>query len=101
MSSPWLTHASALSYTYALGGRRTAMGGMATQSYHYNALGMLDSTNTDDVPHTFQYDAAGRLIHRVTGTGPPKRARTTTMTGSPIGSTTPTSRTGPTTRAGR
>jgi YD repeat-containing protein len=45
------------------------MSGPVSQSYHYNALGLLDLTTASSVSHAFVYDAAGRLVARTTGTG--------------------------------
>jgi RHS repeat-associated protein len=76
MTSPWgYEHWYTHIYAYDLSGRRisrtdTIAGvGQAAQTYHYNTLGLLDSTTSFSVPNAFAYDAAGRLIHRTTGTG--------------------------------
>ncbi len=71
MANRWGQHAYALTYTYDLDGRRTAMSGLVGQSYHYNALGMLDSTTgPDGTHHGLQYDAAGRLTRLATPGSP-------------------------------
>lgn len=48
--------------------RATLEIGAGAQTYHYNALGMLDSTTgVDGTHHALQYDAAGRLVRRASG----------------------------------
>ncbi len=66
---PYGIYQSTLTYAYDLSGRRTSMSGPVSQSYYYNALGLLDSTTASSVSHAFVYDAAGRLVARTTGTG--------------------------------
>ncbi len=71
MANRWGQHAYALTYTYDLDGRRTAMSGTVGQSYHYNALGMLDSTTgPEGTHHGLRYDAAGRLTRLATPGSP-------------------------------
>ncbi|MGH7653540.1 MAG: hypothetical protein ACREN6_02650, partial [Gemmatimonadaceae bacterium] len=76
MSYQWgYEHWYTRTYAYDLSGRRTirtdsiAGAGGGAQTYHYNALGLLDSTTAWGIANAFQYDASGRLIHRATGTG--------------------------------
>ena len=70
----WTSHVYSLTYAYDSSGRRisradtVAGSSIGTQSYHYNVLGMLDSTTgIDGTHHSLQYDAAGRLTHRTSG----------------------------------